>query len=141
MEKQIPIHNDSPNPIYVGTAMVAPGDTRVFNEADVPPHQRPDAAQANDIDVVESPAPVVVAGSDVALAGEGSGGHADNDAMLHALLEGSVASVNKQLAELSDADLERLGDLEQLGQRRITLLSAIAEAQLQRANAAEGEPQ
>lgn len=140
MEKQIPIHNDSANPIYVGTAMVAPGDTRVFNEADVPPHQRPDA-QVDDIDVVESPAPVVVAGSDVALAGEGSGGHADNDAMLHALLEGSVASVNKQLGELSDADLERLGDLEQLGQRRITLLSAIAEAQLQRANAAEGEPQ
>lgn len=137
----IPIHNDSPNPIYVGTAMVAPGDTRVFAESDVPPHQRPEVAQVDDINVVESPAPVVDAGSEVSLTGEGDKAEPDNDAALHALLEGSVASVNKQLGELSDADLERLGDLEQLGQRRVTLLSAIAELQLQRANAAEGEPQ
>lgn len=141
MEKQIPIHNDSPNPIYVGTAMVAPGDTRVFAESDVPPHQRPEVEQVNDINVVESPAPVVVASSDVAITGEGDKAEVDNDAALHALLEGSVASISKQLGDLSDADLERLGDLEQLGQARVTLLSAIAEAQLTRANPAEGEPQ
>lgn len=141
MGKQIPIHNDSENPIYVGTAMVAAGDTRVFDEADVPPHQRPDAVQVDGIDVVESPAPVADAASDVALTTEGDMAPADNDAALHAMLEGSVASISKQLGELSDADLERLGDLEQLGQARVTLLSAIAEAQLERANAAEGNPQ
>lgn len=141
MGKQIAIHNDSENPIYVGTAMVAAGDTRVFDEADVPPHQRQDAVQVDDIDVVESPAVAVAGGSDVSLTAEGDSAPADNDAALHALLEGSVASISKQLGELSDADLERLGDLEQLGQARVTLLSAIAEAQLERANAAEGDPQ
>lgn len=137
MGKQIPIHNDGSNPIYIGTAMVAPGDTRVFDEADVPVHQRPDGGQVDDIDVVESTAPAVVADSDVALTGEGNMAPADSDAVLHALLDGSVASVSKHLANLNDADLERLGDLEQLGQGRVTLLSAIAEEQLSRSPKAE----
>lgn len=106
MEK-IPVTNDTAMPIYVGSAMIPPGETRHFDEEQVPHHLRP-----------EKPAEAVSA--------------PDPSAALAELLEGSVAEVKGSLSDLSLEDVERLGEMEQLGQKRKTLLAAIADEVLNR---------
>jgi len=45
-ERNIPVHNPGPNVMYVGSAMIAAGDTRHFFLHEVPRHLRPDAPVA-----------------------------------------------------------------------------------------------
>ncbi len=110
---KIPVNNDTAMPIYVAGQMIPPGETRHFDPDQVPPHLRPKA-----------PEPEPEAPSD----------------SLAELLDHSVKDIVAQIPALSDADLERLGDLEQAkgGEARKTLLGAIAEAQLDRADAKTG---
>ena len=107
---KIPVSNNSAMPIYVGAAMVPPGETRHFDEQDVPHHLRPAPVEAAKVEAPADP--------------------------LAELLKGNVAAVVAALPDLADADVERLGELEQAGQARKGVLSAVAEALLVRAEAA-----
>lgn len=104
---KIPVTNNTEMPIYVGSSMVPPGETRHFDEQDVPHHLRPvaDAAVTPD----EQQADLIVD-----------------------LAAGTVKAAIEQIPALSLADLERLGELEQTGQARVTLLSALSDELLKR---------
>jgi len=105
--EKIPVTNNTAMAIYVGSAMVPPGETRHFNADQVPHHLRPVAA------VIETPAPAA----------------ADH---LAALLGKSVAHVKEEFHALTLEELEQLGELEQFGQARKSLLSALADEILKR---------
>lgn len=107
MEKRITVHNPTAMPIYVGSNMVPPGDTRDFPESQVPPHLRTDH--------VEEAAPVT-----------------GPDTVLAALIRESVKEVLAKLPELSDADLALLIAMEELGQARKTLLDPLNKALAER---------
>lgn len=104
---KIPVTNKGTSPMSVGTSVVLPGETRHFDVQDVPHHLRPKAAEAAPVAAPADP--------------------------LGELLKGNVASVVAALADLPLADVEKLGELEQAGQHRKTLLAAIAEELLNRA--------
>ena len=110
MNEKIPVHNNTAMPMYVGAAMIPPGETRHFDVDHVPPELRPVKAAP----IVEPPP------DDLAV-----------------LLESNVKDIVALLPAASDADLERLGDLEQAkgDAARKTLLAAIAEENLRRADA------
>jgi len=107
MEKRISVENNTKMGIYVGSNLVPPGETRDFPESMVPQHLRPKAEEAPVEKPVEDP--------------------------LGEMLKGNVASVVALLPGMSAADIEKLGELEQAGQARKGVLSAIAEIQLSRA--------
>lgn len=107
---KIPVMNDTAMPIYVGASMIPPGETRHFEEADVPHHLRPQAEEAKTQDTPPDP--------------------------LIELLKGNVQSVVAALPDMAAADIEQLGELEQQGQARKGVLSAIAEILLAKAGAA-----
>lgn len=105
---KIPVTNNGTTYLAVGSTLIPPGETRHFEEQDVPHYLRTAAEEAKQEEAPVDP--------------------------LAELLKGNVASVSAALAELSDADIERLGELEQTcANPRKTLLSAIAEALLTRA--------
>lgn len=108
MEPRISITNETAMPLYVGSNMVPAGETRDFPESQVPPHLRPAAEPQVAPD--ETSADLVAE-----------------------LVAGTVKSAIEQIPALSLADLERLGELEQTGQARVTLLSAISDELLKRA--------
>ncbi|MDP3425478.1 MAG: hypothetical protein Q8S32_17190 [Burkholderiaceae bacterium] len=109
MEKRITVHNPTAMALYVGSDMVPPYETRDFPESRVPPHLRPQ----------DEPAPVAEAEPD----------------LIAELLALSVKDIVSSFDTLSDEDLVRLAELENAGEitARKSLLSAIAEAQLERA--------
>lgn len=104
---KIPVTNNGTSAISVGTSIVLPGETRHFEEHEVPHHLRPK----------QEAAPVAAPVDPLA-----------------ELLKGNVASVVAALNGMLFADIERLGELEQLGAARKGVLSAIAEIQLTQAN-------
>ena len=109
---KIPVTNNTKMPMYVGASMIPPGETRHFDEQDVPHHLRPTPP-------------------DLPLSGGEKGDP------LAALLQGNVKSVADALNGLSTEEVERLGELEQAGQNRKGVLSAVAELLLGRAANAE----
>lgn len=113
MEK-IPVHNPSAMPMYVHGVMIPAGETRHFDKADVPQLYWP-----------QDVAPEVPDESQFDIVAE--------------IAELSVPKIIAALPGLSDADLERLGDIEQAkgDNARKTALSAIAEELLNRANKAQ----
>lgn len=112
---KIPVHNNTKMPMYVAGLMIPAGETRHFEENQVPSHLRP----APVADAVDAPADPLVE-----------------------LLDHKVADVAAALAELSDADLETLGSMEQAAENpRKGVLHAIAEETLRRADAAQGGAQ
>ncbi|MBU1692289.1 MAG: hypothetical protein KJ958_05480 [Gammaproteobacteria bacterium] len=106
MEK-IPVTNNTAMPIYVGSSMVPAGETRHFDIDHVPLHLRPVAAE------VEAPFAL------------------DNNALV-ALIGESVKNIIEAFPTLTLEELEQIGEIEQLGQNRKTLLSAIATEILKR---------
>jgi len=104
---KIPVTNNTAMSIYVGSAMIPAGETRHFEEHEVPHHLRPKAEAAPVEQPVEDP--------------------------LGELLKGNVQSVVEALDALSSDDIERLGELEQAGQARKGVLNAIADIQLSHA--------
>jgi len=106
MEKRISVSNNTAMPIYVGSNMVPPGETRDFPESQVPPHLRP----------ADTDAPAVT-------------GHAPRLALL---LDESVSGVLAKLPELSDADIAALIEMEESGQARKTLLPELNKALAER---------
>lgn len=108
---KIPVHNKSAMPIYVGAAMVLPGETRHFDEQEVPHHLRPAPVEEEQVEDTKDP--------------------------LAELLLCNVKEVTAALAGLSTAEVERLGELEQTGQARKGVLSAVGELLLTRAAQAD----
>ena len=104
---KIPVTNNTAMPIYVGSAMIPAGETRHFEEHEVPHHLRPKAEAVPVEQPVEDP--------------------------LGEMLKGNVGSVVALLPAMTSADIEKLGELEQAGLARKGVLSAIAEIQLSRA--------
>lgn len=116
MERRIPVTNNTQMPIYVGSNMIPAGETRDLPESQVPAHHRPRE---------EPPEPP-----------------AAPDDPYTTLLEHNVGTVVAALPAMSVEEIEKLGELEQLGQARKGVLSAIAEALLKRASnpAADAAP-
>lgn len=104
----VPVTNTTEMPIYVGGAMVPPGETRHFPAHQVPEHLRPKA-----------PAPARAPEPDTVLA----------------LLDGTVADIAGALPGLSDEDLARLRQAEEDGKTRKGVMEAITEEVLRRADA------
>lgn len=113
---RIPVINNTAMPIYVGSAMIPAGETRDFEENDVPLHLRPAPAAAPA--APEKPAdPAAVRKTDLA-----------------ELLKHPVKDVREHFSAFSDEDLTTIETLENAAEKpRSTLLEAIAEEQLQRA--------
>lgn len=112
---KIPVTNAGSGPMFVGALMVAPGETRLFEESEVPAHLKPQP---------EAPAaPQKPADPAEARKGE-----------LAELLEHKVADVAATFENLNDADLAVLGELETAAEKpRISLLQLVAEEQMKRA--------
>ncbi|SFW39528.1 hypothetical protein [Nitrosovibrio sp. Nv17] len=108
---RVPVHNSGKLPIYVGACIVLPGETRHFDERDVPAQFLPPPPEPESIEnSVPSPDP------------------------LAELLQGKVPEIVAALPALSQADLDQLGQLEQLSAApRKGVLSAVAEEILKRA--------
>ncbi|MFA6971646.1 MAG: hypothetical protein WC208_09635 [Gallionella sp.] len=103
----IPVTNNGNTHLAVGSFLIPPGETRHFDENEVPHHLRPAAVEVKKVEAPADP--------------------------LAELLKGNVASVVAALDGMLLIDIERLGDLEQQGQARKGVLSAIAEILLVRA--------
>lgn len=108
---KIPYHNDTEQFVTIGAVTIAPGHTRDVEESHL---AKPNTATAAATTEPE----------------------ADD---LAALLNGNAESVIAGLADLAAADLDRLGELEQTGKARKTVLAAIAERLLTLADEAQGQ--
>mgnify|MGYP000393750727 CR=1 FL=1 len=109
MNEKVPVTNNTAMPIYVGSHMIPPGETRHFDAAAVPEHLKPAPVAPVAEVVVEDP--------------------------IAALSDKPAKEVIAAIPELGVEALEKLGDLEQLKEKpRSTVLAAISEALLSRAD-------
>lgn len=105
------VSNNTASPIFVGGLMIPPGDGRDVDEIYLEPEDQQQETLAE----------------------------TDPHAALRELQKKSVKDITAQLPELSDEDLITLEAIEgEDGKSRSTLLAAIAEVQLQRAQAKSG---
>ncbi|KAF0812795.1 hypothetical protein IGB42_02638 [Andreprevotia sp. IGB-42] len=105
---QVPVTNTGRGLMYIGSAIIAPGETRHFYPDELPPHLRP----RDPADPDPRPEPPELEA---------------------VLLTGTVGTIVKALPDLSDAQLDHLGELEQLAPNpRKGVLSAVAEELLKR---------
>lgn len=126
---RIPVTNNTAMPIYVGSAMIPAGETREFEENDVPLHLRPAQAPAEPVKPALSPEEQAEA--------DAAAAKAKREAEIAVIRAKSVKDAREHFSELSDEDLATLEALEQAeDEPRKTLLEAITEEQLQRAAAA-----
>lgn len=114
MNEKIPVSNNTAMPMYVAGMMIPPGETRHFDPEQVPVHLRPapvaEPKEETQFDPIEE------------------------------LRAGTVKEIVAQIPELADDVLEALGAAEQSDKNpRTSLLSAIAEEQLTRAEAKTAE--
>lgn len=111
---KVAVTNINAMPIYVGGQMIPAGETRHFDEDQVPENLRPPKEEAEPEAAPMDP--------------------------MQALAEGKVSDITAALPALNDADLEHLGEIEQAkgDAARKTLLSAIAEETIKRAEALGG---
>lgn len=106
------IENNTPNTIYVGGRMIAPGEGRDIDERDLPPEHR------------DAPVVVEVAGPSL-------------DDELAMLLKGPVKDVVATLGTLTHEALDRLAEIEgTYAHPRKTLLEAIGDEKIRRADEA-----
>lgn len=111
---KIPVHNPTKMPIYVGATMIVPGETRHFDEQDVPTHLKPKPAEAED---EPEQAPL---------------------SLMAQLRVRGVKDCIEAFPALADDDLAELESLENAeAAPRKTLIAAIAEEKLKRAAADE----
>ena len=119
---KVPIKNPGNSPMYVGSTMIPPGETKHFDLQDLPAHLRPKPVEPE----------VEVDG------GSGGDDTAVKTAALDDILAKPVKDIQAILPALSDEELEALSVLEQKAEKpRTTLLNAIGELQLDRAIEAE----
>lgn len=102
---KIPYHNETDKHVHIGPVTISPGQTRDVEDSHVPGYKKAESKPAET-------------------------GNADP---LAELLKRTVKDVTAELSGMSTADVERLGELEQLGQQRKGILSAISDLLLTRA--------
>ena len=163
MEK-VPVTNNTAMPIYVGSNMVPPGETRHFDLAEVPEHLRPAPAEVAAEAVETDPVEALSAKSAKEIIGAIPGltdqqleqlGNLEQAretprttvlkaisetsltrADIEALSEKPEAEIIAAIAQLNEQQLEKLGDIEQTRtEPRAAVLAAVSEAILQRAEA------
>lgn len=113
MHNKIPIKNDGESMMFVGAIGIPPGETRHIDREFVPRHLWPEEPEVEEDETQFDP--------------------------LTELSAQSVKAIKEQLADLSDEDLARLGDLEQQkGEAaRKGVLEAVSAALLERADLAQ----
>lgn len=94
---KVPYQNDTDSPVHIGNVTIMPGNTRDVEETHIPGHKGKEIATQD-----TQPHP------------------------LGDLLKGNVGVVAQALNGMAFEDVELLGELEQAGQARKTLLAAIA---------------
>lgn len=108
---KITVHNPGTTPMPVGAAYVMPGESRTFDQQDVPRHLWPDS---------ETAAPASAPATDA----------------IADLQKKTVKEILAAIPDLSADDLKRLGDLEVAAKKpRTSLIDAISALELERANA------
>lgn len=112
MKADVPVTNNTKMTLWVGPYMVAPGETKILPAHHVPEHLH--LGVADDADEHLS----------------------DVDQVTYLLAANATVVVN-DLHNLSDEELARAKALEVEGKARKSVLAAIAELELSRANAAE----
>lgn len=105
---RVPVENNSQMPIYVAGVMIPPGETRHFEEDQLPPEYRSSASPP----VEEQPVDPLVT-----------------------ILAMNVADVVNGLPALSDEELDRLETLEAEGKARKGVIAAVTADRLRRAEA------
>jgi len=111
--RHIPITNNTDHAKYYGRFRVAPGETRIIDAAELPPHlQEPEATQA------EPEAP--------------------HDPLLD-ILDGNITEIAEALPGLSEDELNQLEQAERDGNTRKGVEKAIAEERLVRAGGGNDE--
>lgn len=112
--KIIPIENTGKSTMYVNGAAIQPGETRVFNESDLPPYLRP----KGDAIVTEEEAP---------------------PDLIAELLKSNVPTITEALPNLTDEQLAHAAAIEQDAKApRKSLLEAMGAENLRRAELAAG---
>lgn len=112
MQDQIPIENTGSVDKNVAGRRIPPGEVRFFKRSELPAHIKK-SLEPSTAEPAEKP---------------------DNDAHLRELLEGSVKAVTAELHTLTDSELEKLAVIEGMDKARTTLLTAVNEEQLRRAD-------
>lgn len=105
---RVPVENKGLMPLYVAGVMIPPGETRHFDDDQLPPEFRQPAVAAEE-EVQDDP--------------------------LLSVLELKVADVVNGLPDLSDEELDHLENLEATGKARKGVFEAVSEERLRRAEA------
>ena len=116
---QVPIKNSGKTVMHVANVLIPPGETKVFDAADLPPHMQP----------ARGPAPLPT----------------EPDDPLLELLDENVPEIVKAIQsrgadgtpELSNDDLIRLGEAEANGKTRKGLMNALDKERMRRADEAQ----
>lgn len=116
---EVPITNHGKTLMFVNNVAIPPGETKIFDESELPPHLRP----------AKAPTPLP----------------AEPEDRLLELLDGNVSDIVAAIAErgedgtpmLSDDELIRLGEAEANGKTRKSLMEALNKERVQRANEAQ----
>lgn len=107
---KVPVHNPNKHPIWVGGQMVPPGETRHFEELDLPAAYRPKPPEPEPLPAAVTP-----------------------EALVAELLDKTAKDVIEALAGLDDAMLGQAETAEKAGKARVTVLQAISAEILKRA--------
>jgi hypothetical protein len=106
----VPVENRKSIPMHIAGRTIPPGEVRYFDESELPGYMRqPERVASDEVAPESGPDPLL------------------------AVLEDSVKDITAQLHTFSDDDLNRLDILEQAGENRKTLVSAIQNERLRRA--------
>lgn len=111
--KKIPVTNNTAMPIYIGAAMLPPGETRPFPEHQVPAHLRP-----KPIEQAEPESPPAIT----------------------AILDKSIKEIVPLLPAYTDEELQVLKAAEEGGKTRDGVMKAIVEEELRRADERVANP-
>lgn len=115
-EKRIVFTNTTSRPMYVGSDMIPPGETRDFPESAVPPHLRSAPVPP------ETPAPASDPLADLL------------DMSATTVIENIRGRGQNGVPVIADEELARVEAIETAGKNRKTVLAALAEETLRRAN-------
>lgn len=110
---KVPVTNNTKMPMWVGSSMIPPGETRHFEAHHVPQHLRPKSAVKAK---PEAPAPITT------------------------VLDKTIPEIVALMPTWSDEDLDAIKQAEQAGKTRAGLMKSIAEEELRRADAKVENP-
>lgn len=114
MGKQVPYYNDTGKIQHIGSKTIFPGETREVDETYIPVKLQ--KSKKEEVPKSEAPNP---------------------NAKLLMILDGKVSDITAKLGDYSDEQLDLLKQAEENGNTRSTLIAAIDEEKMSRAQAAQ----